>query len=189
MRSFAPGFLLGVYFAFHCIKLPDLLLISLLWLASVFLFLAHRRVLTILLLGIISGLFWVVIYAWLLIPKSLPEKQLYTAIKIQGVIVDLPMIGQNISSFYFRTTSLSQRTLLKLSWYHNKKFLQPGQQWQLLVKLQAPSALLNPGGFNLKQWALQQKLTATGYVVASKSTNKTLTAHWYDAPISYLRFQ
>jgi competence protein ComEC len=42
-----------------------------------------------------------------------------------------------------------------------------GERWQLTVRLRRPHGNVNPGGFDLEAWLLQQNLRATGYVLAS----------------------
>ena len=38
------------------------------------------------------------------------------------------------------------RGRLRLSWYQHAPLMQPGQQWQLAVRLKRPRGLVNPGG-------------------------------------------
>lgn len=42
--------------------------------------------------------------------------------------------------------------------------LQPGQRWQLAVRLKRPRGLLNPGGFDSERKALETGITAVGHV-------------------------
>src|SRR5205823_3243588 len=42
--------------------------------------------------------------------------------------------------------------------------LQPGERWQLTLRLQRPHGNANPGGFDYEVWLLEQGLRATGYV-------------------------
>jgi competence protein ComEC len=44
--------------------------------------------------------------------------------------------------------------------------IQPGQRWQLTVRLQRPHGNANPGGFDYEAWLLEQGVRATGYVRA-----------------------
>src|SRR5690606_2238523 len=45
--------------------------------------------------------------------------------------------------------------------------LEPGQRWQLLLRLERPNGFANPGGFSYDAWLLQQGIRVTGYVRAS----------------------
>ncbi len=58
-----------------------------------------------------------------------------------------------------------------LSWYSGFRGevveigdVQPGQRWQLNVRLQRPHGNANPYGFDYEVWLLEQGLRATGYV-------------------------
>ena len=60
-----------------------------------------------------------------------------------------------------------------LSWYSGSRNtvatvgdVQPGQRWQLTVRLQRPHGNANPGGFDYEAWLLEQGVRATGYVRA-----------------------
>ncbi len=53
--------------------------------------------------------------------------------------------------------------------------LQPGQRWQLAVRLKRPRGLLNPGGFDGERKALETGITASGHVRAS-GDNRLLEA-------------
>ncbi|MDR1063732.1 MAG: DNA internalization-related competence protein ComEC/Rec2 [Azoarcus sp.] len=61
-----------------------------------------------------------------------------------------------------------------LSWYrnhwgdsraaHTVPTLQPGERWQLTVRLKRPHGSAVPGGFDYEAWLLERGLRATGYV-------------------------
>lgn len=50
--------------------------------------------------------------------------------------------------------------------------VQPGERWQLTVRLQRPHGNANPYGFDYEVWLLEQGLRATGYVRASSSNRR-----------------
>lgn len=71
---------------------------------------------------------------------------------------------------------------IALSWYaglHGAAApvvdVQPGQRWQLTVRLQRPHGNANPGGFDYEAWLLEQGVRATGYVRAD-ADNRLLDA-------------
>jgi competence protein ComEC len=71
---------------------------------------------------------------------------------------------------------------IALSWYaglHGTAApvgdVQPGQRWQLTVRLQRPHGNANPGGFDYEAWLLEQGVRATGYVRADDG-NRQLDA-------------
>ena len=39
-----------------------------------------------------------------------------------------------------------------------------GERWRLVVRLKRPHGNVNPGGFDVEAWLLEQNLRATGYV-------------------------
>ena len=53
-------------------------------------------------------------------------------------------------------------------WYEGKGrpgvMPQPGQRWQLQLRLRPPRGLVNPGGFDYEQWLFSQGIGATGWV-------------------------
>jgi ComEC/Rec2-related protein len=53
---------------------------------------------------------------------------------------------------------------IRLTWYRHTKKMQPGQHWQLRVKLKRPHGFMNPGSFDYEQWLFQHRIGATGYV-------------------------
>jgi competence protein ComEC len=69
--------------------------------------------------------------------------------------------------------------LLRLSWYHTHESIQPGQRWQLQVRLKPPHGMLNPGGFDYEKWLFQQGIHATGYVRRSESNRQLDGASWH----------
>jgi competence protein ComEC len=71
---------------------------------------------------------------------------------------------------------------ISLSWYSGFRNtvaavgdVQPGQRWQLTVRLQRPHGNANPGGFDYEAWLLEQGVRATGYVRAGDD-NRQLDA-------------
>ena len=50
--------------------------------------------------------------------------------------------------------------------------VQPGERWQLTVRLQRPHGNANPYGFDYEVWLLEQGLRATGYVRPAQSNRR-----------------
>lgn len=50
--------------------------------------------------------------------------------------------------------------------------VQPGERWQLAVRLQRPHGNANPYGFDYEVWLLEQNLRATGYVRPSAANRR-----------------
>ena len=65
---------------------------------------------------------------------------------------------------------------LALSWYSAFRpeeiqatgDVQPGERWQLTVRLRRPHGNANPYGFDYEAWLLEQNLRATGSVAPSR---------------------
>ena len=54
----------------------------------------------------------------------------------------------------------------RLSWYGGAPRLEPGQRWELRVRLRRPHGLRNPGGFDYEGWLFRRGIRAVGYVRA-----------------------
>ncbi len=100
---------------------------------------------------------------------------------VTGTVRGIPRMDPLRSSFYLDIHKLQpvqgggatpplQR--LRLGWYQSPP-LEPGQIWQLQVRLRAPRGLSNPGGFDYPGWLLSEGVSATGYV-RSAATSKML---------------
>ena len=131
--------------------------------------------------ALFSGLFWGVFCGSQLLQHQLPEGFENREFLVVGRVVSLPTSDNRRSRFQLQVESsetlpefekLPLQKLL-LSWYGERPKLLVGQRWQLQVKLRRPRGLAIPGGFNYRQWLLQQEISATGYVRVS-DVNKLL---------------
>ncbi len=84
-------------------------------------------------------------------------------------IIGLP--EQNSEQTYFQATVLDSDDFptlagqkIKLAWYKSKAPLHTGDIWHFQVLLRTPNGVLNPGGFDSEQRALQQGVVAQGYI-------------------------
>lgn len=77
---------------------------------------------------------------------------------------------------------------LHLSWYDDAAAIQPGERWQLLVRLRPPRGLRNPGGFDFEQWLYARGIGASGYVRPS-SLGRRLTTDDVACPVGTPRGQ
>lgn len=75
---------------------------------------------------------------------------------------------------------------LHLSWYERPPAVEPGQRWQLLVRLRPPRGLSNPGAFDFEQWLFTRRVTAVGYVRPSR-LNRPLPAQGIGCPVGAAR--
>ena len=53
---------------------------------------------------------------------------------------------------------------IKLAWYRSKATVKTGDIWHFQVLLRTPNGVINPGGFDSEQRALQQRIAAQGYI-------------------------
>ncbi len=94
------------------------------------------------------------------------------------MIDDLPAVSSQGTRFAFAVERvLTPRAVvpseLSLAWYApvQRTFqddeipvVHAGERWYLTVRLKRPHGTVNPGGFDLEAWLLQQGFRATGYV-------------------------
>ncbi len=59
--------------------------------------------------------------------------------------------------------------------------VQPGERWQLTVRLQRPHGNANPYGFDYEAWLLEQGVRATGYVRPAGARNRRLASFVFSA--------
>ena len=115
---------------------------------------------------------------------------------MQGFVRSLPQADGRRLGFELRPQQASlngqpvlMRANLRLNWYGDyPKNLEPGQQWQLLVRLKRPWGMMNPGGFDYEGWLYQQGLGATGYVRSSEQ-NRLLEDDPDSYPLQRLRYR
>ncbi|QJE02570.1 DNA internalization-related competence protein ComEC/Rec2 [Massilia forsythiae] len=138
--------------------------------------------------GGLSGYAWAALLAQRALAPMLAATDEGRDLAIVGVVDNLPASFEQGVRFNF----LVERTLtagaaapprVALSWYANPRGasgraaaassvsaqdalpeIEPGQRWQLTVRLQRPHGNANPGGFDYEAWLLEQGVRATGYV-------------------------
>jgi competence protein ComEC len=199
MRSLLIGFAAGVCWLQIQGALPDRSAM-LLWLAGALsLVLAIRivsrpgiRIVLLLGCGIVAGSLWAALFAQRYLADELPRELEGREVTLIGTIDSLPYRFPQGVRFNFavesaqvdgRATSLTPPKLA-LSWYASSRAepepvaeVQPGERWQLTVRLQRPHGSANPSGFDYEVWLLEQGLRATGAVRtddASRAGNRRL---------------
>lgn len=196
MRGAILGFVAGVVWLQTRASLPSysflwilVAIAILLGLSSRFARRFHLDLLLSVACGGITGFIWAALFASQVLSEELPREWEGRDITVIGTVDSLPVRFEQGVRFNF----LVERALddggpvaaipsrLALSWYSG--FLrddtqavadvQPGERWQLTVRLRRPHGNANPYGFDYEVWLLQQKLRATGYVRADhQSTQK-----------------
>ena len=89
-----------------------------------------------------------------------------------GEVLNIPKTTRYATMFYFKPLSIAGFTgqlpqKVKLNWRNAPDNLQPGQIWQLNLKLKRPHGFQNPGGFDYERWMFTKGVHATGYVIKS----------------------
>ncbi|MFT3930720.1 MAG: DNA internalization-related competence protein ComEC/Rec2 [Spongiibacteraceae bacterium] len=69
--------------------------------------------------------------------------------------------------------------LIQLNWYDAEHSPQPGERWQLRVKLKRPRGFSNPGGFDYSAWLVANRIGATGYVEHASDNQRLELPPWY----------
>ena len=136
-----------------------------------------------------AGLFWGIFSGHQLLDNSLPEALGGEEFLVSGRIVSLVDSNNRRSRFSFAADSMelldsAEQPLdggkLLLSWYAAEK-LEPGQRWQLVVRLRRPRGFVNPGAFDYQSWLLQQGYSATGYVRSPKLAQQLPTGSAFES--------
>jgi competence protein ComEC len=185
MRSALLGFVAGVAWLQTQTSLPTQsfiwLLITIAILTSLSTRFVQRSIFRIPLLagaGVVVGFVWAALFALHFLSEELPKELEGQDVTVIGTIDSLPVTFAQGVRFNFLVESVvgdpapAVPSRLALSWYfgfrkdemQNVADIQPGERWQLTVRLRRPHGNANPYGFDYEVWLLEQKLRATGYV-------------------------
>lgn len=187
MRSTIIGFVAGAAVLQQQAALPAAMsLAAILFAALLLLVLARRaaratvRIPAYMASGLAIGFAWAGLFAQNYLAQELPKEWEGRDITLVGTIDSLPNYFQQGVRFNFaveRVTGGAEEVpeiprRLALSWYSAFRMnelqavgkVQPGERWQLTVRLRKPHGNANPNGFDYEVWLLEQNLRATGYV-------------------------
>jgi competence protein ComEC len=109
---------------------------------------------------------------------ALPSAWEGADIAVVGVIDDLPQAAEQGMRFAFtvervETAGAMVPERLSLAWYAQRRKggdadevpeLAAGERWRLVVRLKRPHGTVNPFGFDVEAWLLENGFRATGYV-------------------------
>ncbi|MCS0632107.1 DNA internalization-related competence protein ComEC/Rec2 [Telluria mixta] len=138
----------------------------------------RRRIPLLIAGGALLGFGWAAFLAHGTLADRLAAVDEGRDVTLVGTIDNLPYRFEGGVRFNFVVERVIGVTIkvprrVALSWYsglRNKVAavgdVQPGQRWQLTVRLQRPHGNANPGGFDYEAWLLEQGVRATGYVRA-----------------------
>lgn len=135
-----------------------------------------------LLAGTVAGFFWAAWLANFALAPGLAASDEGRDFTVIGVIDNLPyrfaqgvrfnfVVERVVAADNVAGTSRQLPRRVALSWYAGFRDqitqvgdVQPGERWQLTVRLQRPHGNANEYGFDYEAWLLEQGVRATGYV-------------------------
>ena len=194
MRSVILGFVGGA----ACLQTraalpahPALALLATIFLFSAAIFLTRRRTPPVravanLVFGAALGFFWAAVLAQAALVPQLAQADEGRDMTLVGTIDSLPYRFDQGVRFNFAVERVLGSPIkvpprLSLAWYSGFRDhvfevgdVQPGERWQLTVRLQRPHGNANPYGFEYEVWLLEQGLRATGYVRPAPQENRRL---------------
>lgn len=184
MRCLILAFLTGVCWMQTRSELPSLADILCLMAAAVLLAVLRRHA-ALLLAAALFGASWASASAHMALADALPHQQEGVDVAITGTVDSLPHAFEGGTRFNFRVERVSPPNAvvpnrIALSWYGRQEAPvastrpEPGERWQLVVRLQRPHGNANPHGFDYEAWLLAQGIRATGYVRPAGSRNVRL---------------
>ena len=130
--------------------------------------------------GAVLGFAWAGLFAHFYLAQELPKDWEGRDLTVVGTIDSLPTYFERGVRFNLAVERVvspdADKPILPkriaLSWYSAFSAdelqpvgnVQPGERWQLTVRLRRPHGNANPHGFDYEVWLLEQNLRATGYV-------------------------
>lgn len=136
--------------------------------------------------GALLGFCWAALLAQLALAPHLAAGDEGRDITLVGTIDSLPYNFDQGVRFNFAVEKVLGQPIqvpprVALAWYtgfrdavHEVGDVQPGERWQLTVRLQRPHGNANPYGFDYEAWLLEQGVRATGYVRPAGAGNRRL---------------
>jgi competence protein ComEC len=120
---------------------------------------------------VLLGAAWTMLRADLALSQRLPRALEGEDVVVSGTIIGLPRVQDDSTRFDFAVKTAERNgapialtNVLRLSWYQQAPELAPCSHWRLHLRLKRPRGMIDPGGFDFERYALEQGITATGYV-------------------------
>lgn len=147
----------------------------------------------------LAGLALAGLHAGLALARELPPAWEQRDVVVTGRVVELPVEEPRRTRFLFRVDGDSTQPwplrgrLLRLGWYEERGArrapgehgargrLASGSRWRLHIRVRAPRGLRNPGGGDSEQFALAQRIAATGYIRHPELAHRLAPAAGLDA--------
>ena len=186
MRSVLLGFAAGIGVLQTQATLPPIWLAAVVMLVAAALLVALRKARVIvripgfIMCGAVLGFCWATLFAQAYLQHELPTELEGRDIVVTGTVANLPGFTEQGARFDFQIEKVADvegvvpaiPRRISLSWpagFQGRAAqpvpeLQPGERWQLTVRLTRPHGNANPQGFDYEVWLLEQNLRATGSV-------------------------
>ncbi|MGZ5199747.1 MAG: DNA internalization-related competence protein ComEC/Rec2 [Telluria sp.] len=138
--------------------------------------------------GALLGFAWAAAVASMALADGLAKDDEGRDVTVAGIVENLPYRFEQGIRFNFRVEQVAAGGFhvpahIALSWYNGlhgsgerAATVEPGERWQLTVRLQRPHGNANPFGFDYEAWLLEQGVRATGYVRPAGARNRRLDA-------------
>ncbi|MDL2357335.1 MAG: DNA internalization-related competence protein ComEC/Rec2 [Pseudomonadota bacterium] len=136
--------------------------------------------------GALLGFCWAALVASIALKPQLAKDDEGRDVTLIGIIDSLPYRFDQGVRFNFAVEQVAGATMtvpprVSLAWYAGFRdtlqqvgAVQPGERWQLTVRLQRPHGNANPHGFDYEVWLLEQGVRATGYVRPAGESNRRI---------------
>jgi len=124
---------------------------------------------------LLAGFLVAAVWAHVRLSESLPLEWEGRDLRVRGVVAQMPQSdADGAQRFLFHVEAVATPSAvvpprIALTWYADGRgprpaAVQPGQRWQLTVRLRRPHANANPHGADLERWFLERGVRAIGYV-------------------------
>lgn len=126
---------------------------------------------------------WALLHAQLRLHDDLPADLEGRDLRIVGRVASLVEQQGTDPQFDFEVEDASDAGVpsrVKLTWYEAQIQPQPGERWQLVVRLKRRNSFANPGGFDYEGYLFRTGVGATGYVRNDDDNVKLGEATWRD---------
>jgi competence protein ComEC len=187
MRSLVIGFVAGAAVLQHQASLPSAYVLGLLLIFALLVcFFIRRegnrvaRIAVFGFAGVMLGFGWSGLFAQHYLARELPHEWEGRDVTVVGTVDSLPYHFDRGVRFNLAVEGVIPGTepapalpsKLALSWYTSLSReeaatgikVEPGERWQLTVRLRRPHGNANPHGFDYEVWLLERNIRATGYV-------------------------
>lgn len=113
-----------------------------------------------------------------------PEENYDRPLQIQGEVIGLPHQKKQALQFFLNTPFGP----LQVNWYWPYPDIQPGEIWNLSLKVKKVEFMDNPGEFNYAAYLRREGIVARAYVM-NRGVNQFLSSDPWRRPLDSLRYQ